>query len=135
MKSNYRILLYGLCIFCMAACTHNAENAAPVVVCTSDTMSMVSFSKDVVPIFVNNCNSSGCHTGTNPAGHLGLDAAVAYAQLYQPGTGNIDTVTPRNSLLYSQLLSTADPMPPGGQLDKCDIALILKWIQQGGKDN
>ena len=130
-----KAFLYSLLLICIVSCTHNSVDTEFATVCKSDTTNTISFSRDVIPLFVANCNNAGCHTGSNAAGHLCLDSAVAYSQLYQAGTGNIDTVVPKNSLLYSQLLSTADPMPPGGQLSKCDIAMIYKWIQEGGRNN
>ena len=132
---NRNPILYGLTFVCMGGCTHSPESAMPATICIADTARNISFSKDVIPIFHDNCLGAGCHAGTAPAGHLSLDTAVAYQQLYQPGKGYIDTATPKNSLLYSQLLSSADPMPPGGELSKCDIEIIYKWMEQGAMNN
>jgi len=95
----------------------------------------VSFSNDIIPVFDKYCNTSGCHTGSNPSGHLSLDATVAYANLMKHGSGYIDTINPNYSLLYSQMISTSKPMPPYGNLDKCKTSLIFKWIQQKAKNN
>lgn len=106
-----------------------------VVACPSDTMTVVSFSKNVLPVLNANCNTTGCHSGSNPAGNLNLSSSVAYSQLMQKGLGYVDTTNPNYSVLYSQLNSTSTPMPPTGKLDACTINLVYKWIQQKAKNN
>jgi len=118
-----------------AACKHDDATTATPARCSTDTIGTVSFSRNIVPVFRQNCALSGCHTGSAPAGNLSLDSGVAYAALMKPGSGYINTSTPAASLLYSQLLSTADPMPPTGKLDTCTISLVLKWIQQQAPNN
>jgi hypothetical protein len=86
----------------------------------------VSFSKDIVPIFVNNCNTS-CHSGIYPAADLNLEPSYAYAQLTRTGSGYVNTINPENSRLYKSLISN---MPPMGKLDEPTIELIAKWMQQ-----
>ena len=100
-----------------------------------ETPVSISFNKDILPIFQTNCSTSGCHTGSNPTGNLNLDANVAYISLMKKGTGYIDTVNPNYSLLYSQMISSSDQMPPSGKLDDCKTNLIFKWIQQKAKNN
>ncbi len=117
------------------SCAHKPMQAPVQVTCRADTILKVSFSRDVLPILTSNCALSGCHSGGAPKGHLNLDAANAYEQLWQSGSGFIDTESVTSSLLYSQLLSVSDPMPPTGKLDSCSISLIKKWIQQKGMNN
>ena len=93
----------------------------------------VSFSKDIQPIFNANCNTSGCHSGTKPAGNLNLEMNQAYANLMDSKSGYIDTSKPENSILYVAMTSKTNPMPPSGKLDGCTTDLILKWIQQGAR--
>lgn len=100
-------------------------------VCT--TPATVSFSKDIQPIFNANCNTSGCHSGTKPAGNLNLERNQAYANLMDSKSGYIDTTKPENSILYVSMTSKTNPMPPNGKLDGCTTDLILKWIQQGAR--
>jgi hypothetical protein len=97
--------------------------------------STVSFNRDIVPIFNANCNTTGCHTSASNAGNLNLETAAAYAELMHHGSGYVDTLNPEFSILYSQLISISNPMPPMGKLDDCKIKLILKWIQQKAKNN
>lgn len=134
MRNKFLIFIIVIVPVCLSACRHNAM-VHPVRVCLADTLTSVSFSKNIVPILENKCATVGCHTGNDAAGNLDLDSAVAYSQLLQRGTGYIDTANPKYSLLYSSLLSTADPMPPAGKLDSCDIVMVLKWITQKAPNN
>lgn len=93
----------------------------------------VSFSKDIVPIFNQYCVS--CHSGTSPSANLNLEQSAAYAQLTKAGKGYIDTLTPAYSVLYASINSSANPMPPTGKLDKCQLDIVLKWITQKAKNN
>lgn len=93
----------------------------------------VSFSRDVLPVFSRDCSLSGCHSGANPTGNLNLSASVAYGQLWKQKM--IDTLHPEQSVLYIQLNSVSDPMPPSGRLPAGTIALIYKWIQQKAPNN
>jgi hypothetical protein len=93
----------------------------------------VSFQKDIVPIFEAHCVS--CHSGANASGNLNLESSVAYMSLSDPKSGYLDTINPSFSLLYASMVSTSNPMPPNGKLDKCTTDLILKWIQQKAKNN
>ncbi|MBL7815408.1 MAG: hypothetical protein JNL70_10365 [Saprospiraceae bacterium] len=120
-------IVIGTIVFLSYACNHKE------VVCTTPTI--VSFSQDIVPIFNKNCNTSGCHSGSSPAGKLNLEASMAYTQLTKKGSGYIDTLTPQYSVLYASMNATTNPMPPNGRLDNCTIELVLKWIEQKAKNN
>jgi len=93
---------------------------------------ITSYSKDVQPLFDQYCVN--CHSGANPQGNLNLQSE-SYLHLMKPSTGYIDTINPKFSLLYAQMNSTSNPMPPSGKLDKCKTDLILKWIEQKAKNN
>ena len=93
----------------------------------------VSFNKDIVPIFEAHCVS--CHSGNNPSGNLNLESSVAYSNLIDTKSGYIDTIEPTYSLIYASMISTTNPMPKNGRLDKCTTDLILKWIQQKAHNN
>jgi len=103
--------------------------------CALDTVKTVSFSKNIIPIFKTNCSYSGCHDDLVKAGSLDLDSADAYTSLMKRGTGYVNTSNPQASLLYSQLLSASQPMPPTGRLSDCDLQLIQVWMQQGAENN
>lgn len=118
---------------CCQVCTYrNKEDIRPQECTEIDT---VSFSKHIQPILTNNCSLAGCHRGQNPEGNFNLEASVAYGQLTKPGSGYVDTINPRISVVYSSLVSKSEPMPPTGRLDQCSIDLIEKWMKQGAKNN
>lgn len=114
------------------SCTYEKIEYNP---CSSTVPDSVSFQSDVLPLFRTHCSTPGCHSGSNPEGNLNLEDSKAYIQLSQPGKGYINLTKPEFSILYTQMNSTSQPMPPTGKLDECKINLILKWIQQGAKNN
>ena len=124
------ILLYGGIAF--FSCSYKKENNDP---CQSTVPDSVSFQGDLIPLFAANCSLVSCHSGGSPAGHLNLEAAHAYTELSKPGSGYLKVSNPKNSLLYSQVNSNSQPMPPTGKMEVCKIELILKWIEQGAKNN
>ena len=85
----------------------------------------VSFSEQIVPIFQNNCTD--CHSSTSPV----LTQGEAYNNLIQGGYINTDQ--PRQSTLYKKV----DSGHPGGSssLSSKQLALILRWIEQGAENN
>lgn len=126
----------GICLLAALACVNSCtkdKGLLPPPVC--DTPAVVSYSANVNPLFQTYCSTAGCHSGSSPAANLNLEAASSYTALMKPGSGYIDTVNPNFSLLYSQMMSTSEPMPPTGRLDDCKTGMILKWIQQKAKQN
>ncbi len=123
------MFLVGITVF---SCKRDKAPLARI--CNQRLPDTVSFSKNILPIFQNNCSIIGCHTGIN-SGHINLDASVAYSQLMQPGKGYIDTVNPNFSVLYDRMISDSKPMPPTGNLDACSTDLLFKWIKQKAKNN
>jgi len=135
MKSKFSAMLLPV-IAGFLSCTHKSEESlfgAPH--CYADTAMVISFRKDIAPLFRQSCAVSGCHSGTAPQAGLDLDSAAAYGSLSRPGSGYLNTVNPKGSLLYSQMISITTPMPPTGRLDSCNTKLILNWITQGAKNN
>jgi cytochrome c2 len=99
----------------------------------------VSFSKDVLPIFRDNCTS--CHqagaegtqkSGLNLANYEGVMAGTKYGPVIVPGNSE-------GSNLMWLLDWRASPelrMPHGkGQLPAQFRDTIRRWIQQGAKNN
>lgn len=125
-----------LVLSCYACRYDKYEQVEPAKeVCLPVLPDSVSFSKHIIPLLNKNCNTSGCHSGLSPEGKLNLEPAVAYSKLSKKGSGYIDTINPKNSVLYSAVVSASNPMPPTGRLDDCSIELIYKWMQQKGKNN
>lgn len=90
----------------------------------------VSFSGDLVPLFVANCANSGCHDAV-PAHKPALTADKAYNAI--KSGGYINTLVPNNSILYNVVKS--GNMPPSGALKTSDMQRILDWIRNGAPNN
>ena len=90
----------------------------------------VSFSGDLLPLFVTNCSAAGCHDAAG-AHKPSLTAANAYNAILNGGF--INTVVPANSVLYGEVKSGS--MPPTGALKPSDIQKILDWIRNGAPNN
>ena len=97
-----------------------------------DTTVQVLFSEDIIPLFNQSCNFSGCHNTGGIAPDLSQDNA--YASL-QDGA-YINTETPGDSELMQWLLGNGGRkvMPINGKNDEI-ISKVLTWITQGAKDN
>ena len=92
----------------------------------------ISFQQHIIPIFNEGCNSSGCHSGIDDF-PPDLSPGRAYDALF---AGNyIDTLTPESSLLYQWMLGNEGAaMPPTGT-DPVYNGTILKWIEEGARNN
>jgi hypothetical protein len=114
-------------LFILASCTNDIRKSKIIT-------GPVSFQTDIIPIFNQHCNMSGCHDGiTNPP-QTDLTPANAYPDLF--AKIQIDTVNPAQSNLYIRMTTTVPlPMPPAGLLPKGQTDLVLKWIEQGAKNN
>lgn len=124
---KYKIKILFLTIILQGAACKKSVYVAPVV---PDT---VSFSGQIIPLFNQYCNNPGCHSGTQPQANLNLTSSMAYQQLFSKSM--INTNNPSSSLLYSQMNSISQPMPPSGRLDTFYVQKVLRWIEQGAKDN
>ena len=92
----------------------------------------VSFNDDILPILVSHCES--CHQIGKVSPELILSAEMAYNQLLYDGVNApyVNTDDPEASSLYFRL--NLD-MPQFGLLSSDKIAMILKWIQDGAKND
>jgi hypothetical protein len=125
------IFLFSVAMF--ASCTRNQSN--PIVQPPCNLPDTVSFKNDIIPVFELSCDQANCHSGTDTSsrGRVNLKPAYAYNDLFKQHL--IDTLNPTQSQLYQRLVSTGNSMPPGIYLDNCTIQSILKWIEQGAKNN
>lgn len=111
-----------------------SKEEGPIIVIPPDTtgsgVDSISFANDIQPIFNSSC--TGCHNNTHP--QLDLSDGYAYNQLWTDGANvpYVDTVNAEQSILYVR--ATTD-MPPSGALQSFETDKILKWIQQGAKNN
>lgn len=116
------ILLAAGFMLALNSCSYDwIEYEEPVI---PDT---VSFKSDIVPIFNQSCNASGCHSagGFDPD----LSPENAYGDLINGGY--IDTANPEGSTLYLSIASGSMKTyaQPG------DAELILEWIKDGANNN
>ncbi len=90
---------------------------------------VISFSEDIIPIFDNSCNFSGCHV--SGFGILDLSPANAYNDLFLKNM--IDVDVPVQSDLYQKLTEASGTH--AGRSTPTEQALILEWINKGAKNN
>jgi WD40 repeat protein len=94
----------------------------------------VSFSKDVAPILVKNCQA--CHGGQEPKGGFQV---LSYNLVLKPGESGSPSITPSKpdeSELLALISSTdADTRMPkeADALPAAQIELIKRWIAEGAK--
>jgi len=119
-RNKIKLLVLFSCFVFLTACEHSYIEPIPI----SDN---IYFQADIIPIFENSCNLSGCHNGTI---FPDLTPGNAYDQLFSKDY-LIDTITPENSVLYTKLIA-------GAHENRCsdtDKGKILKWIELGAKNN
>jgi mono/diheme cytochrome c family protein len=90
--------------------------------CDDCDSSNVTYGVQVTAI-MNNCVS--CHNASNPSGNIRLDNYT-----------NVKTQVD-NGKLKGSIENTAgfSPMPQGGKISDCNIAIINKWISEGALNN
>lgn len=96
--------------------------------CTNDPVipeKETKFQEQVLPIFENNCATSGCH-----------DGAQFSLQSYDEIASRVKAGDPRGSELYRVITKLAgNNMPPDGPLSDSQINTVYTWILQGAKNN
>lgn len=97
----------------------------------ADITRPVSFTGDIMTIFNNSCNSSGCHN----TGGKAPDLTTANAFNSLMNGGYINTEQPESSELFLKMTGKrGSPMPLSG-INKDYNALVLAWIKQGALNN
>lgn len=110
--------------------TGNNDTTFYGISCDPDT---VYFQNTILPLLISNCSMSGCHDATSHEEDIIL---TSYATVRS--TGEIKLTQPSDSKIYKVLLDDdpKDRMPKDRPpLSSEQISQILKWIQQGAKDN
>ena len=98
------------------------NNACTNTIAGNCVISNMSFSKDVLPIFISNCN--GCHNAVAPSAGINL---TTYAGTIAVSARIIGSITHASG--YA-------PMPTANiSLSNCDISKISEWIKQGKLNN
>ena len=129
MKNKFLSFLMVVALFVISlnsGCRYDAH--LPEVV---DPGVEVKFSADIIPIFNESCNYSGCHGfGEVPPD---LSPNNAYDALINGGYINVDD--PEKSELYQWVRGNRSlPMPLTGT-DPVIYSTILAWIEQGAQNN
>lgn len=123
MKILFKYFLPVAFIFCVAtSCEY--DFVEPVAI---EPGTEISFKNDVIPIFNNSCNSSGCH------GAGDFDPVLTPESAYQNlmSLDQVDTTNPENSILYESI--TTGSMKE--YASQTDAEIILLWIEQGAENN
>lgn len=121
---TYNMLLTAMMVgLGLASCTYYTNEYVDIQVPED-----LSFDGDIIPIFEENCNNSGCHSGTIPPD---LRRDVAYDELID-GEYVTDFSTAENNLLYQKI-------DVGGSMEAFATdthrAYIKKWIEDGAQNN
>lgn len=89
----------------------------------------VCFNQDILPVFLLNCATSGCH---NVASHAEGYELTDYASILSSEEG-IVPFNPESSEIYLAITSTEsdDRMPPYDALTSAQINAIRTWITEG----
>ena len=110
-------------------CSYDSGVVEPPEIPKDSTL--VSFSEDIIPIFNEACNLSGCHSpGATPPD---LSPANAYYALWDGMY--IDTLLPQQSELLQWMLGNRRiPMPLSGPNQEYNTK-VFNWIDQGANNN
>ncbi len=92
----------------------------------------IDFERDIMPIFEHNCLH--CHGPDEQESGLRVDSRIALLKGGDYGTPALVPGDVAKSLLMMVVnYEDADfAMPPDGKLDDSDIALLTRWVEEGG---
>jgi hypothetical protein len=139
-KNNLSVLFlpsytfFILCIFTSLSCKDQTNQNLTSNIVFPD--SLVSFSKQVEPLFQQTCVAAGCHGGSQPAANLNLQTDVWHSLIdYLP-----PIVIPKNaatSLLILRIEGRIAPQMPlrSQPLTANQITGVKRWIDEGAKPN
>ncbi len=131
-----RIVIVGLAtLLTLTAVFYSScrKDTGPIVIAPATT-APVSFRNDIQPLFNSSCIS--CHNAAHQ--YLQLDSCCSYYELFFTGTNApyVDTLVPSQSLIVKRLTGEIGPtMPLTGPLPQSDIDLVIRWIEEGAKNN
>jgi WD40 repeat protein len=105
------------------------EKAKP----TADPDAPVSFYRQVLPVLQRKCQ--GCHQPAKSNGKLDLTSFEAFKAGGQSGA-SFEAGKPDESVLMDNIGGDKPVMPPNGPpMTPEEVALVTRWIAQGGKDD
>jgi hypothetical protein len=131
LRSSFYSLITGIVLVLIHSCA--ADEGPFIQIPDIPDTSEVLYSTDIQPLFNSSCIS--CHSDNHPK--LNLSACCSYIELTTTGfsASYVDTATPKNSRLYKHLAGELSVMPPSEKLPDYQINTVLKWIEQGAKNN
>jgi len=135
MKTTRVIFQLFLCTTAVATLAWSScrKDTGPLVIPLPVT-APVSFQNDIQPLFNSSCIS--CHNASHP--YLQLDSCCSYYELLFTGTNApyVDTLNPPESRIIKRMTGEIGPaMPLTGTLPQSEIDLVLRWIEEGAKNN
>jgi mono/diheme cytochrome c family protein len=94
----------------------------------SSSIPEICFYSEVLPVFENNCNISGCHDGTRGS----RSSYNSYANI----SSGVVAGNPNGSSLYQAIIGKSGEglMPPNKPLTIENRTTIRVWIEQGAKE-
>lgn len=126
--------LVFMMLFILSSCKHDPdiyiENKPDISnICDPDT---VYFQNEILPLFLSNCTSSGCHNTVDAEDGVVL---IDYASIIRFGGINFEQA--QESDIYEVLSDNEErmPPPPAPEFTSLQKSNILKWIQQGALNN
>jgi cytochrome c5 len=108
----------------------DTTHTSPAHPCSPDT---VYFENDILPLLASNCAMSGCHDASS---HKEGIVLTSYSTI--TAGSNISVSNPASSKLYRSMKAGSDdqmPPLPRAKMTNEQLALFLKWIQQGAQNN
>jgi hypothetical protein len=134
MKFIANISLVFLCLmlglFLLPSCKKSTDQIQQN---TCDTNNM-TFSKDITPIFKDNC--LGCHSKAqyDASGIMNLES-YAVVKLYLDNDYHADGIYGSKLMHIIEQYGSVPNMPPSYKLSTCEISKIQAWINQKAKEN
>lgn len=126
MRSKIKIILFMFFGLTLTTCYYDQF----VDIGDNSELGDVSFSADVISIFNQSCNTSGCHSGSVVPNLL---PEKAFNELINGSY--IDVDNPEESELYQWMEGNRSlPMPLTGANASYN-ATVLAWIEQGALNN
>lgn len=98
---------------------------------TTNAQNQVCFNTAILPLFLANCATSGCHDSKTAEDGYDL---TSYEKIVRKG---ITAGNAKKSKLYQVIIDTSRdrmPPPPNAPMSSDKIQLIASWIDQGAKN-
>ena len=123
------ILISGFLLM-LLACSKNKFDPGT---CPTVDNKQVSYEHDIKPIIENNCSYSPCHSSPPMDSTLTLDFTSYDGLKIAIGSVYNRIIRPADDPLHMPKGLPGDTINP--EMDKCDIAKLKIWIQNGAPEN